>query len=441
MTSPTEQRFTDGELTRIVKSILHQTFPSTKFAVSVSRRQIEWTDDGPTVAEVQDVIVATGHAKNIKAWNGERYVSLHSGGNNLWFNRFNIAEREAARRDRERRREAYEAEKKREREALEQAAAARRAALPARPLRQAEHAPPDPAVFEAFECLRQRAEAATAADSDSKRRPSWAPPLLLGEELAEACLELGYLTLDDKWIGRLWAEFASPKRTGKYLRENVSAHPLHGISCRGFQLFAGGSRQSVSELLFETQREDNGTWRFGPSLYFSEYHSPRASEWSGLIRESARLHHEIEHCAASLSEERRTQIDARIAEIGSKIGRIDAEDTVDAGKYHERQRLKQRVLDLAQARVKDFIGAPAAQMQAASRLCGHCCRCWKELTDPISLERGIGPDCHANLIGFIQRHAAEGYSLEHISILAGASVEFINTVIAEAPAACRSAAL
>jgi hypothetical protein len=439
MTNFVDNDLTDSDVTRILKATLRQAFPETTFAVSISRRRIEWNDDGPAIAAVQDVIVRTGHAENGETWDGVRRVSLRSGGNSLWFNRYNVAEREADRRDQERRREEYETEQKREQEALEQAVAARRAALPARPLRQAQHASPDPAVFAAFERLRQRAEAAIAADTDGKRRPSWAPPLLLGEELAEACLELGYLTIDDKWIGRLWAEFASPKQSGKYLRENVSAHPLHGIFCRGFQLFAGGSRQSVSKLLFEAQRREDGTWRFGPSLYPSQYHSPCASEWSRLIRERARLHHEIEHYADSLSGGRRIQIDGRLAELGREIECIDAADATATEKHDGRQRLKQRVLDLAQVRVKDFIGAPDTQMQAASRLCGNCCCCWKELTDPVSLERGIGPDCYANMLAYIRGLAGPGCSPEHISIKVGVSIDFVNKLIGEAATACRSA--
>jgi len=74
-------------------------------------------------------------------------------------------------------------------------------------------------IFAAFETLRQRAEAEVTIAEDAERRPSWAPPLILGAELGEACYTLGYLTDDDKWIARLWAIFATPKRSGRWLRE------------------------------------------------------------------------------------------------------------------------------------------------------------------------------------------------------------------------------
>jgi hypothetical protein len=66
------------------------------------------------------------------------------------------------------------------------------------------------------------------------------------------------------------------------------------------------------------------------------------------------------------------------------------------------------VYDLAQARMLDFVGAPDAQMQMAGRLWGHCCRCGKALTDPVSLERGIGPDCYDNILFGIRTWAVPG---------------------------------
>jgi len=71
---------------------------------------------------------------------------------------------------------------------------------------------------------------------DAERRPSWAPPLVLEEELANICYELGYLTDDNKWIARFWATFATPKRSGRWLREHVSNLPLTCLSCRGFSI-------------------------------------------------------------------------------------------------------------------------------------------------------------------------------------------------------------
>jgi hypothetical protein len=69
----------------------------------------------------------------------------------------------------------------------------------------------------------------------------------------------------------------------------------------------------------------------------------------------------------------------------------------------------QRARELARARVLDLAGAPDVQMELAGRLTGHCCVCMKELSDPVSLERGIGPDCYAHRIDLIH-HIADDFS-------------------------------
>jgi hypothetical protein len=376
---------TKSEASKKIRAALRSAFPSTKFTVSLSSGHlVMWTDDGPSVTEVEDALLAAGCAKAKTAWNDTRYIEV--AGDTLYFDRFNAAERAAYQQDLEHRKQEYAAQQQREVEAVKQAQQAKRAA--AEPLRR-QNSPPvqDPAVFEAFEKLRQRAETEAPIHADAERRPSWAPPLILGEELAEGCLELEYLTLDDKWIGRLWATFATPKRSGHWLREHVSSLPLQGISCRGFELYAGGTRGTRGGLLFEAQREESGAWRFGPHEWPAEYWSPRQREWEGLIRDRERARSICSHPSQA------QDLELRLANLTRKIEAIDAEDAVKAKAHRDRQQLRQRVLELARARVLDFIGAPDAQMQAAGRLCGHCCNCWRELTDLVSLERGIGPEC------------------------------------------------
>lgn len=265
---------------------------------------------------------------------------------------------------------------------------------------------------------------------DAERRPSWAPPLILGGELGEACYALGYLTDDDKWIGRLWATFATPKRSGRYLREHVSHLPLHGIQCRGFQLYAGGTRGSRAVLLFEAQRTESGDWRFGPHEWPADYESARRREWERLIREREYLRYELDY-THTLSEARRFRVEARLAEIARLIETIDTQDAAGADEHRKHRSLRQRALELASARVLDFIGAPDAQMQLAARLWGYCCICSKELTDPISLERGIGPDCYAKRIKFIHARAADGWPLERIVMLSGMPMDFVTSVLSE----------
>jgi Family of unknown function (DUF6011) len=97
----------------------------------------------------------------------------------------------------------------------------------------------------------------------------------------------------------------------------------------------------------------------------------------------------------------------------------------------ERQQLRQRALELARVRALDFIDAPNTQMQLAGRLSGHCCVCWKKLTDPVSLERAIGPDCYAAKIKTAKHLARDGRSPELIAVVIGMPVAFVNEILSE----------
>ena len=70
-------------------------------------------------------------------------------------------------------------------------------------------------------------------------------------------------------------------------------------------------------------------------------------------------------------------------------------------------------------------------MQRAGRLCGNCCICWRDLTDPISLERGIGPECLGRIVEVIRWHHAHGRPVEIIAMIVGMPRAFVSEVIAE----------
>jgi hypothetical protein len=417
---------TIAEAARKVRKALRAAFPRAKMSTrSGCPIRVEWDDTGPSVEEVTAALQAEPFIESEKTWIDTIYLRAH--GYNLYLGCFNLAEREASQRDFERRQQEHASLLERQSAAVAEAHKARRENRPAIEIVRQER-PSDPAaIHEAFERLREKTEAQVAAH-EGDRRPSWAPPLILGEELAEVCQKLGYLGSDDKPIGRLWAHFATPKRSGRYVRENVSTLPLRGMSCRGFQLFAGSERQSTSEMLFEAQRNEDGGWRFGPYFYPREYKIPyqRERQWEHLIRERVRLDHRD---AASLSEE---EAIARRAKIAAGLAAIDGQNAAEEQMHLERQRFRQRALELARARVLDFIGTPDAQMRTAARLWGHCYHCGKELTDPLSLERGIGPDCYHGMLCDIRALAAEGRPTERIAFLVGASVEFVNAVLSEA---------
>src|SRR5262245_29884977 len=79
------------------------------------------------------------------------------------------------------------------------------------------------------------------------------------------------------------------KASGRWLREHTSTLPLQGIQCRGFELYAGGTRGTRAALLVEAQRTEAGEWQFGPREYLHDYYSPRSREWEQLIRERERV--------------------------------------------------------------------------------------------------------------------------------------------------------
>jgi hypothetical protein len=417
------------ETAKQVRTALRRAFPRWKFSVTSSGSiYVRWTDDGPTIEEVQDVLLAAGCAEARMSWDQKRWLYAPGGhADAFWFDRYNAVARAAETEERERRIEQSRLEAERVKQVIADAWRAKRAQIEPLPAYQAPPAIQDPAIHAAFERLRQRAENEVAAHTaeNSERRSSWAPPLTLGEELALVCRELGHIDDDDKWIGRLWATFATPKRSGRWLRQHVSKLPLEGYQCRGFELYAGATRQSRGALLFEAQRTESGNWRFGPHETTFPFYSTREREWEDLLR--ARERARSTYCDASQAQE----LERQLARVNQQIAAIEAEDQVKATAYGERKQLRQRALELARARVLDFIGAPDAQMQLAARLAGHCCVCWKELTDPVSLERGIGPDCLEHKIKTIHYLVERGDSLEIIAVIVGMPMAFVTEVVNE----------
>jgi Family of unknown function (DUF6011) len=410
------------ETARRAKSALRKAFPGTKFSVQTRGSIcVEWADDGPspTVEQVQDVVLTIGGVEVRLGSNNERWLRVSNGRGSFYFARYNVAERTAQAEKRER----WQREHQQTREAIgavcrakwEQVSAIERSV---EPLVQLQRLPEEPAVFEAFKALRQRAETDVAFDPERSRRPSWGAPMVLEGELLEACATLGYLAPDAKPIARLWATFADPKRSRSVLRERISSQPLSGIACRGFELYAGSDRGDRSNILFEAQRAEGGAWQFGPYLRSSSYDSPRSQEWQRLVgeREQQRT------LAARLTDTpEAARISVGIDQMSIQIAQIDAEDLAGVQAQAERHQLRRRAVELAKARVLEFAGAPGAQMQAAGRLSGHCFNCFRELTDPISLERGIGPDCLEGKVHFIKSAAVSGIHQEGYYIVFGPS--------------------
>ena len=352
--------------TRAIKAALREAFPKTRFSVTRGGAWIKWTDDGPTVEQVQTTLIAANCVKVTTSWNGQQYFEAPGNSNSIWFDCFNVAKRAADQADMARRIEEGEARRQRENEAVHAALQTKKAAL-ARPSSDPKPIETAPETFQVFEQLRQRAERDVSTDAENnaerQRRPSCAWPLIISGEMLDICLELKLLKAGDPPIVRCWATFADPKKRGTVLREQRSSHPLIGIECRGFQLHAGAERGATSDILFEAQRDKDGTWRFGPRIHVYDYHSIHASKWESKVREREKIQSGFYNLAPDSARASLELIDKEIAEI-------DALDKAAAAKFYRRQQLQIRVVELARDRLLDFAGAPGVQMAMASRLCG-----------------------------------------------------------------------
>jgi hypothetical protein len=432
-----------SNITQQIKSALRKAFPATKFKVTRNGGDIEWTDDGPSVEQVRDALL---NAKCItedegKYFDGSRHFYANYDGNrhqnHIYFNRYNAAQREAGKAQAAQWREEYEDKRKRQDAAVSEALGklAQRAGQIGQAFKPAPKASPEQLapLNAALEQMRERAEADVATRfqvEEGDRRPSWAPPLILGEELAEACLELGYLTEEDKLVGRLWATFADPKRAGTWARKHESRHTLEGIQCRTFTLFAGPKRGNTSDILFEAQRKSDGTWNTGPSLpSYMPFFRSKDWEWNSLIRERVTIEDDL---SRTIYADKGASQKARLAIVETKIAELEAADLEAHAKRKRKHELQHRAVELARVRVLDFLGAADAQMQEAARLCGHCAICFRELTDPISLEKGIGPECWGGIVHSIRGvYDRTGSIEETLRICFQTPASLVRSVIAD----------
>jgi len=94
-------------------------------------------------------------------------------------------------------------------------------------------------MAEILDDLRAKSEAMVASD-DLSRRPTWAPRLLLNEELLELLYDLEWIGGDEKAVIRLWARFTDPRR-GE-------------VCCQGFELRAGPEHSG--KMIWEGQYFD-----------------------------------------------------------------------------------------------------------------------------------------------------------------------------------------
>jgi len=288
------------------------------------------------------------------------------------------------------------------------------------------------------DALRIQAEIETA-DRSTTKRPTWAPAVVLDGELLDLCREVEYLSADDKPVARLWGVFADPKRQGAMIRTTFSKHPLPGIRCRGFEMRAGTAHNG--DRMTDAMMDKDGAWRVGT---VRRGHSPpiqQMQHWVSnyerrledyrralepttaprllspeLAYEDAIKEGSSEERARSLMEfyqRENTKSMARWEEQERKKRdpdyikhiRIQEEHTLEGLTKLQKKIAKEeanpdwrykahtRMTELATQRMLQFVGDPGVERMRGSQVTGACCCCGKGLTDKISVERGIGPEC------------------------------------------------
>jgi hypothetical protein len=290
---------------------------------------------------------------------------------------------------------------------------------------------------EALDAVRIRAEVETAHRAQTKR-PTWAPAVALDGELLELCRELEFLGPDDKPVARLWAVFADPKGRGRIIRTNYSQHPLDGVRCRGFEMRAGEAHDGGR--MTNALMDHDGSWSIG---HVSWAHSDidRMRRWArkcercieeihralepnppprltppeeyyerqigyGVTPEEAHRRTEFtkRHNAETLEwwetkerkkkdpayiEERRAREQFWLRLLEKERQKIAKEEAHPDWRY----KASTRMTELATQRMLQFVGDPETERRRGAQITSRCACCGKTLTDKISIERGIGPEC------------------------------------------------
>jgi hypothetical protein len=249
---------------------------------------------------------------------------------------------------------------------------------------------------EVFEALRATAEADTANYTGTKRRPSWGPAIVLGAEIEKALADLN-TPLPEKPVARLWATFAGRDRVTSYLRDNLSTLPLTGTQVRGFELHLGQDRAGLQLL-----RAKHGSDAWGVQVGIP-YHFPHSWELYRMNEACKETRQRVEVLNGTISGARpwrhggeelaRAQLpgaEAELAEYQAIVTELNAE-------RDDYKRRLDTLTELIKRRVAEFGGSPRAEMIAGARVTGNCAICGRGLTDPLSLERGIGPECFSHI--------------------------------------------
>jgi hypothetical protein len=195
-----------------------------------------------------------------------------------------------------------------------------------------------------------------------QKRPTWAPALIIEGELLEGIRSFDWLKPEDKPVARLWALFLDPRR----------GEP---VVCEGFELLPGQERKG--------------------GRMFRAMHADRVKQIAEYKEELLEIEGQKE------CWNRRWSWTSTVEFYRRKIEELEGRDSdwhisVDCW-YHNReeQARYERLQELAYRRVMEFCGDPDEQRREGGQLTGHCGICGKHMTDPISIEYGIGPECRS----------------------------------------------
>ena len=249
---------------------------------------------------------------------------------------------------------------------------------------------------EVFESLRSIAEADTAGAGTDKRRQSWGPALVLGDEILTTLVDLNH-PLPEKKVARLWATFAGPDKVTTHLRTAASKLPMPEARVRAFELRLGTDRSG--ERLLQVKRGGSGQWSVDAHIMRSRFPRSLQRHQADDARKKARDRVQDLNCwvnRATADDDyqwARNELpnaEAALAKCNEAVAEIEA----DRADYHRRY---WAFGDLIKQRVAEVADSPRAQMIAGAHVTGNCAVCGRGLTDPISLERGIGPECFGHI--------------------------------------------
>jgi hypothetical protein len=266
-----------------------------------------------------------------------------------------------------------------------------------------------------WDALRVRADTEVAQAADT-RRPSWGPPLLLGLDLLEVTEELGWFGLDDPVVARLWGTFFDPRDRHRPVWAAPETHACTGFRLRMVKRADADSEAKRGKVLVTADKHyRTGEWRIGPDWYPPEHYAPKpwtprepkAAVSEATLRKRAKQAQELAELDRAYAAERGVTLEAFRAEIAADREawnqRALQQRQERAAPAMRQAELLIRSRDLGLARIATLVAAAGAferELAAGSAQLSVCMNCGRALTDPQSVERGVGPDC----FDWLQQH-------------------------------------